>query len=355
MTQPIETCVARGCRGRRQRSSHRWMIDTRRSAVIHPPAMSGNGEKLVVAAHAKINLFLEVLGCRDNGYHDIRSVVVPVSLHDVVTLEPANGITCEMHNGSTVNGFKFRLPSQEENLATRAARALAASTGCTCGVHINISKHIPVGGGLGGGSADAAAVLNGLNRLWGTGLSVERLMQIGERIGCDIPALVHGGAVCIEGLGERISALQPRWRGLEDSWWLVLANPGFSVSTRDVYERSTASLTLQDERFKGTVSALEQGDAGQAAASLFNGLQDTVLKKYPLIRILRDALEEAGAAGVLMSGSGASVFGLARDEGHASQIAGGLAQSGEFPFWCVAARTLPDGVMAAHGPLEARV
>ena len=307
-------------------------------------------------APAKVNLFLEVLGRRSNGYHDIRSVMVPISLFDEVEIERTDGeIACDMRNGASINGSAYRLPPPTRNLAHRAAVALKEATGCADGLRIAIRKHIPLGGGLGGGSSDAAAVLVHANRMWGTGVTSAELMALGSRLGCDIPALIHGGAVCVEGLGDCLSSLQPGWHGCQQGWWLVVLNPRYNISTREVYEHCSASLTSEDDKFKCIVSALEEGDLALAARSLHNGLQETVLKKYPLVGILCEELTRAGAEGVLMSGSGASVFGLARDEGHAREIAAQVGANVGFAVWSIVARTLPDGVMAAHGPLEARV
>ena len=164
-----------------------------------------------LAAHAKINLTLEILGTRPDGYHDLRSVVTTIPLHDDVELldAPAGGVTVEMLG----DGVEVpRVPS-EANLAMRAVRALAAAAGVSRGVHIRIVKHIPAGAGLGGGSADAAAVLNGLNERWGLGLPKERLCEIGAEVGSDVPALVLGGMVLMEGRGERVTPLVRRARG----------------------------------------------------------------------------------------------------------------------------------------------
>ena len=159
-----------------------------------------------LAAHAKINLTLEVLGTRPDGYHDLRSVVTTIPLHDDVELldAPAGEVTVEMEG----DGMEVPRVPCEANLAVRAARALQEACGVARGVHIRIVKRIPVGAGLGGGSADAAAVLNGLNEMWGLGLPKERLCAIGAEVGSDVPALVLGGTVLMEGRGERVRRAQ---------------------------------------------------------------------------------------------------------------------------------------------------
>ena len=152
---------------------------------------------MVREAHAKINLTLEILGVRPDGYQDLRSVVVPIPLHDDVARDPADAISVEMPG---------EIP-QERNLAWRAAQALRQATGCARGVRIVLGKRIPQGAGLGGGSADAAAVLNGLNELWGLGLPKARLCGIAAAVGSDVPALTLGGPVLMEGRGERVTPL----------------------------------------------------------------------------------------------------------------------------------------------------
>lgn len=236
---------------------------------------------MILEAHAKINLTLEVLGVRPDGYHDLRSVVVPVPLHDDVVLEPADGVSV---------GMPGDLP-QEKNLAWRAAQALRCATGCTQGVRIRIVKRIPAGAGLGGGSADAAAVLTGLNELWGLGLTQSRLCEIGATVGSDVPALALGGAVLMEGRGERVTPLADsplRDFPLPDLSRLVLRTPPVFVSTPRVFAEFRAS------------------DRGQGP----NDLQPAACRLHPEILEALDTLRAEGCAGVRMSGSGSSVFGF---------------------------------------------
>ena len=311
---------------------------------------------LILKAPAKVNLYLEVLGRRDNGYHDIRTVIAPVSLYDTVRLDLVpDGVETIWEDCSEEDRSLVR---SDDNLATKAARLLKELTGARGGVRIHLKKNIPVGGGLGGGSADAAAVLIGLNKLWSAGLDTAELMGIGFSLGCDVPAMVHGGVVCSEGLGEKISALEfgsPKRSdgGSGDGWWLVLVNPGFSVSTADIYARCSSSLTSDKIPLRSMVSALGEGDLEAVSGSLFNGLQGIVFAKYPLIEMIADGLVAAGAAGAQVSGSGSTVFGLARDEQHARETAERLPEALGFSVWSDVASIVPDGVMVAHGPLEA--
>jgi 4-diphosphocytidyl-2-C-methyl-D-erythritol kinase len=172
--------------------------------------MFGGADTLEVDTPAKINLYLEILGRRSNGYHDLRSVVVPISLYDTLRIErTTEGVQTVVEDAAEAGGVtQGGVPDSRDNLTTRAALALKEATGYGGGAVIHLWKRIPVGGGLGGGSSDAGAVLRGLNRLWRTGLAREELMQIGARLGCDVPLFVHGGALLMEGLGERITPLQ---------------------------------------------------------------------------------------------------------------------------------------------------
>ena len=248
-----------------------------------------------LAAHAKVNLTLEVLGTRPDGYHELRSVVTTIPLHDDVELldAPAGEMTVEMSG----DGMEVPHVPCEENLAVRAARALAAAAGVSRGVHIRIVKRIPVGAGLGGGSADAAAVLNGLNELWGMGLPKERLCEIGAEVGSDVPALVLGGVVLMEGRGERVRALLQRARRplsqsvgpFDDNF--VLRVPPIYASTARVY------------------AEFREEDRGKCR----NDLQPAACRLYPAIAETIAEMEAEGLEDVQMTGSGSAVFGWRKE------------------------------------------
>ena len=248
-----------------------------------------------LAAHAKVNLTLEVLGTRPDGYHELRSVVTTIPLHDDVELldAPAGEMTVEMSG----DGMEVPHVPCEENLAVRAARALAAAAGVSRGVHIRIVKRIPVGAGLGGGSADAAAVLNGLNELWGMGLPKERLCEIGAEVGSDVPALVLGGVVLMEGRGERVRALLQRARRplsqsvgpFDDNF--VLRVPPIYASTARVY------------------AEFRPEDCGKFR----NDLQPAACRLYPAIAETIAEMEAEGLEDVQMTGSGSAVFGWRKE------------------------------------------
>ena len=247
------------------------------------------------AAHAKVNLTLEVLGTRPDGYHELRSVVAEIPLHDDVELEdaPAGEVTVEM----TGDGMEAPRVPCEKNLAVRAARVLQEACGVARGVRIRIVKRIPAGAGLGGGSADAAAVLNGLNEMWGLNLPKERLCAIGAEVGSDVPALVLGGTVLMEGRGERVRRARPTRGGsrscaTESEWsQLVLRIPPVNASTARVY------------------AEFREEDHGKFR----NDLQPAACRLYPAIAETITEMEAEGLENVQMSGSGSAVFGWRKE------------------------------------------
>ena len=284
---------------------------------------------MTIAACAKVNFTLEVLGVRPDGYHDLRSVVVPVSLADEVVLEPADGVTLAVR-GDGGRG------AEKDNLAVRAVRLMQRVSGRKDGVAIALEKRIPVGGGLGGGSADAAAVLNGLNEMWGLGIPRKELAAFGAEIGSDVPALVLGGVVLMEGRGERVAPLVTRHSPLV-TFHLVLANPGVFCSTPEIFKACDAPLPNRPEIFYNIRLAMQSGDGAAVARALQNDLAATAMRLHPEIGAARRRLEDAGCLGVSMSGSGATVFGIVRDVADAGRIARELAAEG---LWSVAAETV---------------
>lgn len=319
--------------------------------MINARAMSVKKDKFEVLAPAKVNLYLEVLGERANGYHDIRSIMVPISLCDRITIEKMHGeIDTVIGTRGDIRDCAEKIASNGSNIATRAAEALKKYAQYRGGAHICIEKSIPLGGGLGGGSADAAAVLRGLNECWGLNMPVRKLMEIGSTIGCDIPGILYGGAVCVQGLGEHVTPVPMHKANGNGKWWLVLVNPGIHVSTKDIYTRCKTALTSTKRPITNAISALESGDVERAARGLFNGLEATVFLKYPMICMIAERLKKAGVIGSLLCGSGASVFGLARNEEHAREIAARFADNPGFPAWSRVVSTMPDGVIGSTRP-----
>jgi len=272
-------------------------------------------------AHAKVNLTLEVLGKRPDGYHDLRSVVMPVSLTDTVSLSaaPSGEISLSVTAESWIRTERLGLP--DENLAVRVVRLMHQRYSTDQGVEIRIHKRIPIGGGMGGGSADAAAVIRGLNKLWDLNLSIEELTSFGADLGSDIPALVHGGVVVMEGRGEIVKPLLSN--GLDDdckSMWMVVANPGVMCSTAVIFRNWRADLTKPPKIINNIRPHIQKGDVGAVSEALYNGLEEVVYSCFPEVERTSVLLREAQCLGVLLSGSGASVFGLVRDKAHGERV-----------------------------------
>jgi len=297
--------------------------------------MTNQNKRIEIQAPAKVNLFLDILGKRPDKYHDIRSLLVPVALFDKVVIETrGQGIETIVDSKIMFEGIPWpvSMVKDADNLTTRAARLLKETTGYPGGARIVLEKRIPIAGGLGGGSSDAAAVLNGLNTIWNTGLSREELMNLGSSLGSDVPALVHDGVVCMEGTGDRVTPV-PMNTGC--SLWMVLVNPGFGVSTTDIYSRYTPDLTSVSSQtmFDRVLSGLADGCQQRIAGGLFNVLQKTVFRKYPLLELIKKELEKAGAMGVLLSGTGATVFALVQDADHGRKVEVRLRESVDCPVW----------------------
>lgn len=281
---------------------------------------------LAVQAHAKLNVFLRVLTARDDGYHDIETVVLPVDLADTVTLVSAAELSVEVVGGPT------EIASGPENLAHRAARALARHCHRQVdplvdrrGAHIRIEKRIPVAAGMGGGSANAAATLRGLNALWACGLDDAELAEVAADVGADVPALLHGGAVFAEGRGTRVTPVHA-----STTWWAVKPFD-FGVSSAEAYSWWDGEPTTGPDAGV-LIAAVETGNVELLGPTIFNDLQSVVSSRHPQIAATIDALLSAGALGAVMTGSGPTVVALARHGGHAvtltESVPGSFAVSG---------------------------
>lgn len=281
-------------------------------------------KQITLISPSKINLFLEVLGRRDDGYHEICSIVVLTELCDTITLERRT-------SGITIRAGDPKVPSGPDNLCYRAADLLLRHSGAHGGVSIRIEKHIPIAGGMGGGSSNAAATLWGLNLLYGLGWPREELICLGSALGSDVPLFFCRGAAFIGGRGERVeemAALTPRW--------LVIANPGIEIPTPSVYRRLRLPLT-SDKTGITMHDLFESGQEEAALSHCFNRLEDVVLEAYPSVANLKQRLLLLGASPVLVSGSGPTVFGVMREAEMAKRVAASLVESG---IAAVACRTL---------------
>jgi len=255
---------------------------------------------LRMEAHAKVNVFLRVLGRRDDGYHDVETLLVPISLADQVAVEPALELTLSIEGPAAAG-----VPANDGNLALRAARALAAEAGGADppGAHITIEKRIPVAAGLGGGSADASATLLLLDELWSIGLGRDGLARLAATVGSDVSAMLLGEAAYAHGRGEFVSPVF-----VQSTTWVVRSFP-FGVSAADAYTWwDEGSATGPDPG--ALIAAAEAGDDALLGSALFNDLQGPVVTRHPEIAETIEAFSEAGALGAVMSGSGPTVAAL---------------------------------------------
>ncbi|QKG83075.1 4-(cytidine 5'-diphospho)-2-C-methyl-D-erythritol kinase [Kroppenstedtia pulmonis] len=265
-----------------------------------------------IKAPAKINLTLDVLHKRADGYHELEMVMTTIDLADRIDLtETTGGIQLE-----STSGF---VPFDERNLAYQAAVMVKERLGIKKGVHILIHKHIPVAAGLAGGSSDAAATLIGLNRLWNLGLSREELAKWGLELGSDVPFCVLGGTAIARGRGENLTPVPP-----PPPCWVILAKPSHGVSTAEVFGALKLDQVSHRPNLKGMIQALESKDFDAVCGHLDNVLEDVTIPAYPKVARLKERMAAFGAQGVLMSGSGPTVFGLINRESVAKRVVNGL-------------------------------
>jgi 4-diphosphocytidyl-2-C-methyl-D-erythritol kinase len=280
-------------------------------------------DSTTVRAYAKINLSLDVLGKMPNGYHEVKMVMQTVSLFDLVTLEKSDSISL-----SSNLGF---LPNNSDNLAYAAADEFFKETGINSGVKITLSKHIPVGAGLAGGSSDAAAVLRGLNRLFGANLSTKKLCEIGKKLGADVPYCVIGGTRLAEGIGEKLSPL-PKMPPCH----IVLVKPSFSISTAWAYENIDNCSGIVHPDTDSLIAALSNGDLEGIAKNMGNVLEDVSIGRYTILDDIKKDLTSLGAIGAQMSGSGPTVFGIFDDEEKAAFAKNQLRKKYKTAYACKA-------------------
>ncbi|MDD3652650.1 MAG: 4-(cytidine 5'-diphospho)-2-C-methyl-D-erythritol kinase [Desulfotomaculaceae bacterium] len=268
-------------------------------------------------ARAKINLSLDILGKRPDGFHQVEMVMQSVRLYDLLEFTPLpEDISLIVPGGEVSAG--------PDNLAYRAADLLRSHAGIKCGVQIKLTKSIPVEAGLGGGSADAAVTLIMLNEIWGTHIPLSGLMLLGEKLGSDIPFCLLGGTALARGRGELLEVLHPC-----PHLGLVLVKPPFGVSTATVYRAYNPELVLKKPVISAVIEAINKNNVTGIAANVCNVLEPVTTKMYPVIADIKERLLEAGALGALMSGSGPTVIGIAPSLEEAYKIAGRYHNCGE--------------------------
>lgn len=269
--------------------------------------------KIFEKAPAKINLSLDVLYKREDGYHEVEMVMTMVDLADRIEMQELPRDTIII---SSQAGY---IPLDEKNLAFQAARLIKDRYDVKQGVYIHLDKKIPVAAGLAGGSSDAAAALRGLNRLWKLDIPLAELQKLGAELGSDVPFCVSGGTAVARGRGEKLEIIAS-----PPQCWVVLAKPPINVSTSDVYGRFKANDISNHPSTATILEAIQNKDFDQLCGGLGNVLEEVTLQLYPEVRHLKECMQKLGADGVLMSGSGPTVFGLVSKEAKVPRIYNGL-------------------------------
>ncbi len=278
--------------------------------------VTSSAQGLTVEAPAKVNLTLRVFGVRDDGYHDLESVVAAVALFDTLVFEPADGIHL------VCGGID--VPGGEDNLVTTAARALADECRPAKGARIRLEKRIPPGRGFGGGSSDAAAALVGLNALWDCGLGRQELTRLGTGVGSDVPLFLASPVAVMRGRGERVEPV-----AATSSWWLVLAWPDYEMPTAEVYAAYDRLGASMDGRSAATdILPRLAGPARRARRFLVNDLEPAADSIRRGRFDVRGCLEQAGAAAIGMTGSGSACFAVADTEVEARRLAEAVRAAG---------------------------
>ncbi|KHD44811.1 4-(cytidine 5'-diphospho)-2-C-methyl-D-erythritol kinase [Streptococcus hongkongensis] len=267
---------------------------------------------IIERAPAKINLGLDVLGKRDDGYHDLSMVMVSVDLCDYITLSDRDDEVIVVTSNST------KMPVNGKNDVFKAAQLLKDTYGITKGVCIDLDKKIPICAGMGGGSSDAAATIRGLSKLWQLNLSKQDMITIGKQIGSDVPYCIAGGCALVGGMGEKVDCIEGTL-----SSWVVLVKPEFGISTRTVFpEVDCQDISRVD--ISSIVKALKDDDYPALIANMGNSLEDISIARKPFIQKIKDKMMLSGADIALMTGSGPTVFALCKTEKQANRVVNSL-------------------------------
>ena len=258
-------------------------------------------DKIQLKALAKINLGLDVLLRREDGYHEVKMIMQTIGLHDDLEIRKTKT------PGIQVKTNLYYLPTNENNLVYKAAKLLMDEFQIQDGVSIQLKKRIPVAAGMAGGSSDGAAVLWGINQMYGLGLSMQALMERGVRLGADVPYCIQRGTALAEGIGEKLSVLPPM-----PKCTILIAKPGISVSTKFVYENLHANDLKPEQHpdVDSMIEAMRQKDLGLLCSRMGNVLETVTIPAYPVINEIKRTMMDNGAIGSMMSGSGPTVFGI---------------------------------------------
>ena len=265
--------------------------------------------ELKLKARAKINLGLDVVRKREDGYHEVRMIMQMINLYDKITLRK------KTEPGITVTANLSYLPVNEDNLVYRAAKLLMDEFQVDGGLEIELQKYIPVAAGMAGGSTDAAAVMVGVNRIFQLGLNKKQLMERGVKIGADVPFCIMRGTALAEGIGEELTPLPAM-----PHCSLVIAKPKIHVSTKFVYGNLKVRELTEHPDIDGQVQALRENDLEQLVARMGNVLETVTIPAYPVIDEIKHTMMKYGAMGAMMSGSGPTVFGIFEKEDKAQEV-----------------------------------
>ena len=285
-------------------------------------------KRMKLKAYGKINLGLDVLRKREDGYHEVKMVMQTVGLYDIIDLRATE------QKGIRVETNLYYLPSDRNNLVWKAAEMLMSEFDLPGGLDISLKKMIPVAAGMAGGSSDAAAVLYGVNRMFHLGLSLEELKVRGVKIGADVPYCLMRGTALSEGIGEILTPLPP-----VPQCWVLLAKPKISVSTKWVYSSLHANELRPEDHpdIDGLVDAIRRGDLRGMAGKFGNVLELVTEKRYPIIEEIKDEMTRHGALNAMMSGSGPTVFGLFED-----------ARAAKKAYWTLKKGRLSGGIRQVY-------
>lgn len=267
-------------------------------------------------AYAKVNLGLDVIRRREDGYHEVRMIMQTVDICDVLTF------TRQERPGIVVTTDKEELPGDESNLIYKAARLVTETCSVREGIKIELQKRIPMAAGMAGGSTDAAAVFHGMNEMFGLGMDEDEMCALGVKIGADIPYCVRGGTALAEGIGEILTKLPDA-----PACVVLVAKPDIDVSTKYVYENLHAESLEYHPDIDGMRAAIEEGDLRGMAERMGNVLETVTVNAYPVIREIKEVMKKSGAWNALMSGSGPTVFGIFGEEEKARKAYNEIAQA----------------------------
>lgn len=274
-------------------------------------------DNIQLKARAKINLGLDVIGKRPDGYHEVRMIMQSINIYDSLCMRKSS------EPGIRISTNRSYLPTNQDNLIYKAVRLMMDEFEIRSGMDIELDKFIPVAAGLAGGSSDAAAAMIGMKKLFSLKVSAKELMELGVAIGADVPFCIMRGTVLAEGIGEKLTRLKPM-----PSCPIVIAKPGISVSTKFVYQNLKLDENTVHPDIDGMVAAINRGDIAAVCSGMGNVLESVTIREYPVIDKIKQQMMASGAVNAMMSGSGPTVFGIFGDRQSAGDCADALRASG---------------------------